>query len=718
MKKKPRPEAAASQERAWLALTPYLDIDYSYRLAKRMEEFKTNPRLGYRTAGSQAEFATGEMLAAEMRSLGLEVSKDQFRLDGWDFHHARLSWQDDEGQIREAELGGYQTEFDTGGPREFQLINAGRGTAEELSRLDLKGKLALVEIDQRGDWWITYPAYACYLHGAAAVLAVQASGYGEVSARALNAQDICGPKEAAAFSLSKKDAKRLIRAKNLGFGECCSVVFDAKSSVTPDTVSYNIVGKIPGREPEGMVLVSAHYDSYFEGFQDDNTAVALMLGIARALKLSGYQPRKTLVFCAMAAEEWGVIDSRYDWSTGAYNQIFRARPDWRGKIVADINLELPAHAHGKKHKIRSVYELKRFLRRQLELLPEDMAKYYPKGIGVVCPVMTWSDDFSLAIAGVPSLVNEFGSGSFMETRYHSQYDNDGAYDPDIYYFHHLLYSRLLLAFDHTALPPLDFSERLRALGESVKSQRLNPQVEGAFRRALAAALSYAGELADYTEGVNTRYALCLSQDPDSAEAQRQKQLPLFARQMKIFRFCQDVFVRLDWQENALFPHETVEASIHWLHQAAWQLAAGDVPAALGSLCRIDDNIYSFAFDRQVTEYFADRALNQPADRLMWGAGRLSQRLALGGLMDALKARRSLGEEDFSQEISYLRSLQKEQLKVLEQTLKEETTALVELGRMLKRALPKKKKKGRAKKPGGTVCVKPRLSDIPQEEVQP
>lgn len=32
-----------------------------------------------------------------------------------------------------------------------------------------------------------------------------------------------------------------------------------------------------------MILVSAHYDSYFSGFQDDNAAVALMLGIARAL---------------------------------------------------------------------------------------------------------------------------------------------------------------------------------------------------------------------------------------------------------------------------------------------------------------------------------------------------------------------------------------------------------------------------------------------------
>ena len=44
-----------------------LDIGYSYRLAKRMEEHCTNPVLGYRTAGSPAEIATGDMLAAEMK---------------------------------------------------------------------------------------------------------------------------------------------------------------------------------------------------------------------------------------------------------------------------------------------------------------------------------------------------------------------------------------------------------------------------------------------------------------------------------------------------------------------------------------------------------------------------------------------------------------------------------------------------------------------------
>ena len=58
-----------------------------------------------------------------------------------------------------------------------------------------------------------------------------------------------------------------------------------------------------------MVLLSAHYDSYFSGFQDDNTAVAMMFGIAKTLIESGFKPNNTIVFCAMAAEEWGVVDS-------------------------------------------------------------------------------------------------------------------------------------------------------------------------------------------------------------------------------------------------------------------------------------------------------------------------------------------------------------------------------------------------------------------------
>ena len=49
----------------------------------------------------------------------------------------------------------------------------------------MRGKLVLVHINQRNDWWINYPAYQAHLRGAAAILAVQAGGYGEVDEQAL-----------------------------------------------------------------------------------------------------------------------------------------------------------------------------------------------------------------------------------------------------------------------------------------------------------------------------------------------------------------------------------------------------------------------------------------------------------------------------------------------------------------------------------------------------
>ena len=60
-----------------------------------------------------------------------------------------------------------------------------------------------------------------------------------------------------------------------------SVEFDADTEVIKDQYTYNIVGKIPGTDSDSMILLSAHYDSYFEGFQDDNAAVAMIIGIAR-----------------------------------------------------------------------------------------------------------------------------------------------------------------------------------------------------------------------------------------------------------------------------------------------------------------------------------------------------------------------------------------------------------------------------------------------------
>ena len=112
-----------------------------------------------------------------------------------------------------------------------------------------------------------------------------------------------GPEDAPVFSISRKDARDLkhLLEKN----EEIRVHLDADTQVKRDCVTYNITGCIPGKHPDRIVLLSAHYDSYFSGFQDDNTAVSMMFGIAKALLESKMQPNNTILFCAMAAEEWG-----------------------------------------------------------------------------------------------------------------------------------------------------------------------------------------------------------------------------------------------------------------------------------------------------------------------------------------------------------------------------------------------------------------------------
>ena len=83
--------------------------------------------------------------------------------------------------------------------------------------------------------------------------------------------------------------------------------------------------------------MTAHYDAYFDRFQDNSAAIGLMMGIAKARSTW-----KNITLLYISSRRMGVSNTRYDWSTGAYNQIFKVHSDWVGKVVADINFELPA----------------------------------------------------------------------------------------------------------------------------------------------------------------------------------------------------------------------------------------------------------------------------------------------------------------------------------------------------------------------------------------
>ena len=631
-----------------------LDVSWSYRLAKEMEKNASNPALGYRTAGSAAELATGELLADTMRSLGFpKVYKDAIKVDAWEFQRAILTFHTKDGAARTVQLGSYQTNFVTDGAVPFALVYVGKGTKFDYEGKDIRGKLVLVDINQRDEWWINYPVYQAHLKGAAAVIAVQTGGYGEIDEAALNAQDISGPADAPAFSISRRDAALLKQTLDAQGG--LSVLLDAVSRVSPDQTTYNIVGEIPGRHPERRILLSAHYDSYFDGFQDDNTAISMMLCIAKTLLEIGYQPENTLTFCAMASEEWGVIDSQFDWSTGAYEEVFTVHPDWRGKVIADLNFELPALAHGTRARIRSTWEYLPFLERFLEDLPA-LTPAYPEETKITAPIETWSDDFSIAIAGIPSMVNDFTGGSFMETNYHSQFDNDNYYDEDVYRMHHELFGLLLMAIDETVVVPLSFAGVLQRAASLLDLPRC--EALGADSAALTEALQAAAEAADpiyrkVTE-LNAAYLQALAGNR-LAEADElfSRSRAAEAKLLAAFQKEQDSFVRIDWHGNVLFPHRILQEHLLLLSDAVNDLGQGKISVALRKLYQVDNNFYAFSFDREVYEHFTGNSLYQPKERLKWGYGRIIGHEDLFDVVISLLEKERNADSDCSDEIAFL-----------------------------------------------------------------
>ena len=687
-----------------------VDIGYSYRLAKKMEEFKSNPVLGYRTAGSKAEFNTGEFLKAEMERIGLfDIHKDELCLDSWEFEKSVMRFTDRAGKKHEFQLGAYQTEFVTDGWKEYPLVYAGRGKEADYDGVDVTGCLVMVDINQRDEWWINYPVYQAHLKGAAAVIAVQDNGYAEIDSEALNAQDIAGPKDAPAFSMSKKDAEVLKAA--LKETPRITVQFDAKSVVKENMPAYNVWGTIPGKS-EDMILLSGHYDSYFDGFQDDNCAIALMFGIARTLLEIGYKPEKTIVFCCMAAEEWGIENSKYDWSTGAWQQVFKIRPEWQGKVIADLNFELPAYAHNPWDAIRSTYEYEDFLTEFVKEFPVDAKKVYPEGLGVQCPIETWSDDFSVAISGIPSMVNEFSSAEFMETHYHSQFDNDEYYNADVFQFHHELYGLLVMAFDRVKVAPVNVGRTLQALQESVRPVTGREDEKGI--RVLLERVAEAKKIADevyckvkkINSVDNTEMEHCIHGDgkglntekntgvhAESADPmenagnadERQRNAALQSQLLYLFRKCQDYFVRLNWHDEVLFPHEAAQSNLRHIGDAIRSLENKDMEEALAALYLVDNNQYAFQFDDEVYHYFTEYVLNQERDRLQWGAGRIVHHVDLSKEVKSLQKKIKNGGHDVSEELGALRRMEEEQLACFDDDIRYMTQAVDTLTAGLKKA---------------------------------
>lgn len=107
----------------------------------------------------------------------------------------------------------------------------------------------------------------------------------------------------------------------------------------------NIIGKVTGSDPvlkEQYLIFSAHYDhfgigipvngdSIYNGALDNASGTSLMLNVAEAFSSLKEKPKRSLLFAAVAAEEQGLLGSKYF----ANNPTVPAR-----QIAANINTDV------------------------------------------------------------------------------------------------------------------------------------------------------------------------------------------------------------------------------------------------------------------------------------------------------------------------------------------------------------------------------------------
>jgi Iap family predicted aminopeptidase len=384
----------------------------------------TNPALGFRWAGTSAELAVGDRVAAEMRAMGLSnVRLEPVPVDVFEFEEASLTAAGR--RMTASTIAGVPPTPPDGVTAPIVYIKG--GTAADFDAAgDISGKLILVDM-KMSSWWFCLPAFEAAHRKAAGVVCTFTPDdpkYYSVDVQALGSFDGQYDLDAPPWIyVSRRDGDWL--KSQLGAGPVtATMVLKEKVTLARDGgVAYNVVGELPGSRDDGqMVLMAAHQDAHFRAGADDTAALVNMLTIAKAMRASGYRPKTTVVFLATAGEEFGYTNSYYEWIIGAWWAATRAHADWAGRVRALINLESMA-VKGAPLGLRSNPELGPWLEQLVSRFPDLL----PHGAELLAPVNSWNDQWTFTAAGIPSVKFDATTPEY-ETRYHSDFETQDIVD--------------------------------------------------------------------------------------------------------------------------------------------------------------------------------------------------------------------------------------------------------------------------------------------------
>jgi hypothetical protein len=430
-----------------------ISAEYLRHVVERLVSFRSHP-LGFRVAGTPEERAAAGFVAAEMRDLGLaDVTEEPVPVDGWRLEEAHVELGDGT-RFECASFGGVR---ETGGRGiAGELVAVGRGGRHQLDRIDVRGKVALVEW-QVARLWPYHVGLELGLRGAAAMVVYSPPGGPYYQApKALGTFDGLWHAEGPpCVTIRKEDAAQLaVRA-----GEEVRVVLSAP--LIRGARALNVVGILPGRRRGAPAIVAGHHDGWFGAAFDDATGVAVTLELARALRAAGIHPERSIAFVSHTAEEYGIAESAYDWCYGAWYQVVAERRGWTTGSPFYLNIE--GSGRPDPFTVDAPPELAGWVRRHCRRAAKD--GLLPYGFRLGTP-NTWTEVWPFLAAGIPGLNVSTFTTEFDRTEYHTQYDTTDGVDFDYLARLTTLCARLLLDSHE-----LDFAARARDVRRALNGRR-------------------------------------------------------------------------------------------------------------------------------------------------------------------------------------------------------------------------------------------------------
>ena len=621
-----------------------LDPQYGWDFALALGEIGSYADgWGFRMGGTDAGREASMMVYDAFLEMGIEATLHPFELYGWNpLDASMLIHEMPEMEIPVVPAPGPAGTDQAGITAE--MVYVGNATREELEGVDLTGKIALVAWNEDYVSWIAQVGHQVRRQGAIGALYFAEDGYGqEASGEAFYVADWSGADiDIPVWNTPKKYGEMLA---DMLEEEPLTVTLVSLVEIDENAIGYNVVGKIPGSVyPDEYVIINGHTDAYFQGFMDDSLPIGLMMTIAKAMADSGYEPDRTLVFVAHEAEEFGVMDTVYDWLIGSWALLEEKNKDWAGRTVACITLELLGYRGTQQLPMRSSDTLYFYLLAMTEGLTIDA--FETPGVEIRNTVGTWSDEWSYSYHGIPTM-RTHTDYQLTYNFYHSQLDQADRVDYGKYVDNLNAYATLMMRYDRLPVMPYDLARTPQSYLDSLNQDALNGQNLGTALALTAAAYQeQANQLLDYQLAI-TSLIMEMEEVPEAVAG------ALEELNQALMEAARHVITEAQYLSQESLSHRVhfYQNQPNTFQQAIDYLEAGDGASVLSEL-GFPGKYYAQFYDYE-TWYNSYRAAIDSetlGNDLFWSEGRLLKFYNHYHILESIRNKVANEETDFAEEI--------------------------------------------------------------------